>query len=98
MPTPYHVRLALSQFGDHFRAELFTEDLGDTEGDLVHADWSILEDRWSVFLTGGGDLSSDNARKVGKELFAKLIGGTENRAKWQQVLARAKRDGGPVRL
>jgi hypothetical protein len=24
---PYHVRIAISQYGDHFRAELFTEDL-----------------------------------------------------------------------
>jgi WD40 repeat protein/tetratricopeptide (TPR) repeat protein len=98
MPTPYHVRLALSQYGDHFRAELFTEDLGDTEGDLVRADWSILEQHWSDFLMGGGDLSSDNARTVGKEMFSKLLGGTENAAKWQQILARAGREGRPVRL
>jgi hypothetical protein len=35
MPAnPYHVRLALSQYGEQFRAELFTEDLIDTDGDL----------------------------------------------------------------
>ena len=35
MPNnPYHVRLTISQFGELFRAELFTEDLGGTEGDL----------------------------------------------------------------
>ena len=28
MAAPYHVRLAVSQYGDQFRAELFTEDLG----------------------------------------------------------------------
>ena len=35
MATPYHVRLAVSQYGEQFRIELFTEDLGDTEGDLL---------------------------------------------------------------
>jgi hypothetical protein len=35
MPNnPYHVRLTISQFGELFRYELFTEDLGGTEGDL----------------------------------------------------------------
>jgi hypothetical protein len=32
MPNAYQVRLAISQYGDQFRAELFTEDLGDTDG------------------------------------------------------------------
>jgi hypothetical protein len=38
---PYHARIAISQYGDHFRAELFTEDLGDTDGDLISADWPL---------------------------------------------------------
>src|SRR5262245_3949441 len=41
MPYPYHVRLAVSQYGDQFRAELFTEDLGDTEGDLLPVRWDV---------------------------------------------------------
>lgn len=35
--NPYHVRLAISQYRGQFRAELFTEDLGDTTGKLLPA-------------------------------------------------------------
>ncbi len=65
-PNPYHARLAISQYGDQFRAELFTEDLGDTEGDLLPARWKVL-DRWMPFLAqGAADLPADAVRKVGR--------------------------------
>jgi hypothetical protein len=49
MSNPYHVRLAVSQYGGQFRAELFIEDLGDTEGDLLPARWEVL-DEWLPYL------------------------------------------------
>jgi hypothetical protein len=98
MANPYHIRIAISQYRDRFRAELFTEDLGDTDGDLIDADWSILNEHWSNFLVGGGDLTSDNARRVGKDLFAKLLGGAENAAKWRDILRRAERESRSVRI
>jgi hypothetical protein len=74
MPNPYHVRLAVSQYGDQFRAELFTEDLGDTDGNLLPARWDVL-DEWLPYLAGGGaGLPPDAARLVGKQLFAHLLG------------------------
>ena len=47
---PYHVRLAISQYGEQFRAELFTEDLGDTDGEPLPADWKEQFDRWMTPL------------------------------------------------
>src|SRR5688500_2475202 len=98
MSDPYHVRLALGQYGDVLRAELFTEDLGDTEGDLFNADWDQV-DNWLPVLQGGGsDLPADAVRKLGQELYEKLLGGRENAAKWQEILDRANRDDRPIRL
>src|SRR5438067_387114 len=72
MATPYHVRLAVSQYGEQFRAELFTEDLGDTEGDvLTELPPSIAE--WVPYLAQGADLPPDAARQLGKDLFAALL-------------------------
>jgi formylglycine-generating enzyme required for sulfatase activity len=97
MPTPYHVRLAVSQYGEQFRAELFTEDLGDTEGDLLtELPPSIAE--WLPYLAQGADLPPDAARQLGKDLFAALLGQPENAKKWAEVLAQASRKGQPVRL
>ena len=97
MPAPYHVRLAVSQYGDQFRAELFTEDLGDTEGDVLsELPPSIAE--WVPFLAQGADLPPDAARQLGKDLFAALLGQAENGKKWTEVLARARAAGQPVRL
>jgi hypothetical protein len=97
MSTPYHVRLAISQYGDHFRAELFTEDLGDTEGDLLtELPPSIAE--WVPYLAQGADLPPDAARQLGKDLFAALLGQPENAKKWAEVLTQADRKGQPVRL
>jgi WD40 repeat protein len=97
MPTPYHVRLAVSQYGEQFRAELFTEDLGDTEGDLLtELPPSISE--WVPYLAQGADLPPDAARQLGKDLFAALLGQQENAKKWTEVLAQANRKGQPIRL
>jgi WD40 repeat protein len=97
MSTPYHVRLAVSQYGEQFRAELFTEDLGDTEGDLLtELPPSIAE--WVPYLAQGADLPPDAARQLGKDLFAVLLGQPENAKKWAEVLAQAGRKGQPIRL
>jgi hypothetical protein len=98
MPTPYHARLAISQYGDRFRAELFTEDLGDTDGELLPAAWRESFDRWMHYLQGGGALTSDAELTIGTELFDWLCGGGANRAKWTEVLGRLERDGRPLRL
>src|SRR5262245_4226766 len=97
MAAPYHVRLAVSQYGEQLRAELFTEDLGDTEGDLLtELPPSIAE--WVPYLAQGADLPPDAARQLGKDLFAALLGQPENAKKWAEVLAQATRKGQPVRL
>lgn len=97
MPTPYHVRLAVSQYGEQFRAELFTEDLGDTEGDLLtELPPSIAE--WVPYLAQGADLPPDAARQLGKDLFGALLGQPENAKKWSEVLAQAARNNQPIRL
>src|SRR5215204_4563396 len=97
MATPYHVRLAVTQYGDQFRAELFTEDLGDTEGDLLtELPPSLAE--WVPFLSQGAELPPDSARQLGKDLFAALLGQPENAKKWSEVLAQAARKGQPFRL
>jgi WD40 repeat protein len=97
MSTPYHVRLAVSQYGEQFRAELFTEDLGDTEGDLLtQLPPSIAE--WIPYLAQGADLPPDAARQLGKDLFAALLGQPENSKKWAEVLTQAARNKQPIRL
>ena len=97
MTTPYHVRLAVSQYGEQFRAELFTEDLGDTEGDLLtELPPSIAE--WVPYLAQGADLPPDAARQLGKDLFAALLGQPENAKKWAEVLTQAARHKQPIRL
>jgi WD40 repeat protein len=96
--NPYHVRLSISQYGDRYKAELFTEDLGDTEGEFLPADWEAME-QWLTFLSqGAADLPSDSARSVGKELFAFLMRGTENSKKWAEILERVGRQKRPLRL
>src|SRR5262245_53509514 len=92
MQEHYHVRLAISQYGEQFRAELFTEDLGDTEGDLVKADWEDL------LRELGPSPTEDDARKVGRELFAQMLGLKLNRGKWTAVLDQARSQGKPLRL
>src|SRR3954467_7877230 len=97
MPAPHHVRLAISQYGENFRAELFTEDLGDTEGDLLtELPPSLAE--WVPYLAQGADLPPDAARQVGKDLFAALLGQPENAKKWSEILAQSERKGQPIRL
>lgn len=97
MAAPYHVRLAVSQYGEQFRAELFTEDLGDTEGDVL-AELPPSVGEWVPYLAQGADLPPDAARQLGKDLFAALLGQPENAKKWSEVLAQATRKGQPVRL
>jgi hypothetical protein len=97
--NPYHVRLAISQYGDLFRAELFTEDLGDTDGELLPADWRASFERWMEFLQGGGALAADTEEEIGAQLFDWLLGGITNRAKWTEVLDRLQREPSrPLRL
>jgi hypothetical protein len=91
--------LAISQYGDRFRAELFTEDLGDTDGELLPADWCDSFTRWMDFLQGGGTLAPESDADIGGQLFDWLFGSGANRIKWAEILARTERDGGrPVRL
>lgn len=97
MPAPYHVRLAVSQYGDQFRAELFTEDLGDTEGDVLNELPPSLAE-WVPYLAQGAELPPDAARQLGKDLFAALLGQPENAKKWTEVLDRAKKTDRPIRL
>src|SRR5262245_44787683 len=97
MAAPYHVRLAVSQYGEQFRTELFTEDLGDTEGDLLPELPPSLGE-WVPFLAQGADLPPDAARQLGKDLFAALLGQPENAKKWSEVLTQADRNGQPIRL
>ncbi|HVK14350.1 MAG TPA: AAA family ATPase [Gemmataceae bacterium] len=97
MTAPYHVRLAVTQYGDQFRTELFTEDLGDTEGDLLPELPPSLGE-WVPYLSQGADLPPDAARQLGKDLFAALLGQPENAKKWAEVLVQAERSGRPVRL
>jgi WD40 repeat protein len=99
VPNPYHVRLAISQYGDRFRAELFTEDLGDTDGELLPADWRDNFERWMTYLEGGGGLVEGTDADIGAQLFGWLFGGGANRVKWIEVLRRLERDGNrPLRL
>ena len=98
MAEYYHVRLAISEYEGQFRSELFTEDLGDTDGDLLPAEWNVMED-WIPSLAGGaGDLDSAGAREVGKQLYDYLLGHAENSKKWTEVLQQAERLQRPVRL
>jgi len=92
MPEYYHVRLAISQYGEQFRAELFTEDLGDTDGDLLKADWDELLGKLGPAPT------EDDARAVGREMFAQMLGLGRNRGKWTAVVAQARDQGKPLRL
>jgi WD40 repeat protein/energy-coupling factor transporter ATP-binding protein EcfA2 len=96
--NPYHVRLAISQYGDRFRAELFTEDLGDTDGELLPADWRESFERWMAWLQGGGSLPENTDVEIGGQLFGWVFGRV-NRAKWAEILARlGKEPGRPLRL
>jgi WD40 repeat protein len=100
MPVnPYHVRLAISQYGEQFRAELFTEDLGDTDGDLLPADWQQQFDRWMDYLQGGGELRPGADAEVGGQLFEWVFGRGANRGKWDEILGHvAGQPGRPLRL
>ncbi len=98
MPNPYHVRLAISQYGNGFRAELFTEDLGDTDGELLPPNWRESFEQWMAYLEGGGKLSAETDEKIGAELFNWLLSGS-NRLKWVEVNERLKRESTrPLRL
>lgn len=96
--NPYHVRLSLSQYGDRYKAELFTEDLGDTEGEFLPADWQGMEDWLTYLAQGAADLPTESARSMGKELFTLLIRGPENSKKWAEILERLRREKRPLRL
>ena len=97
--SPYHVRLAISQYGGQFRAELFTEDLGDTNGDLLPVPWELLDEEFQAYLAAGAaGLPPEMARKVGQEMFSYMLGQGENSKKWTEILAQADRQNRPVRL
>jgi WD40 repeat protein len=99
MQNPYHVRLAISQYGDRFRAELFTEDLGDTDGALLPADWRTDFDAWLTYLEGGNPPLEETDAHIGATLFGWVFGGGANRVKWAEVLHRLEReDNRPLRL
>jgi hypothetical protein len=94
--NPYHVRLAISQYGERFRAELFTEDLGDTDGELLPTDWQKQVREWIDHLEGGGDLRANFDAEVGGQLFQWVFGGAQsvNRAKWAEILKHLERQPG----
>jgi WD40 repeat protein len=96
--NPYHVRLSVSQYGDRLRAELFTEDLGDTEGEFLPAKWQAMEEWLSYLAHGTTHLPPDSARAIGKELFTYLLGGSENSKKWTEILEQVKRQRRSLRL
>src|SRR5262249_44211218 len=86
----YHVYLSVSQYGDKYRAELFTEDLGGTEGELLPIDWQGV-DEWDPFLLqSAANLPSGSAEQLGKRLFEYLLGNPANRAKWAEVVKQAR--------
>ena len=92
MPNPYHVRLAISQYGDRFRAELFTEDLGDTDGELLPANWRESFDIWMRYLQEGGRIPAGGDENIGGQLFDWIFAGKANSVKWAEILARVERD------
>ena len=99
MPNnPYHVRLTISQYGEQFRAELFTEDLGDTDGDLLPVKWEVLDEWLPYLVQGAASLPPDAARKLGQKLFEYVLGQAENSKKWIEILEQAKRQDRPLRL
>jgi WD40 repeat protein len=99
MPVnPYRVRLALSQYGEQFRAELFTEDLGDTDGELLPAEWEAKLNEWLVWVADGGTLSPDVVEDVGAQVFRWVFRG-DNLSKWDEVVEHVKRSPlRPIRL
>jgi|GEM_PF-3439715 len=99
MPNnPYHVRLTISQYGEQFRAELFTEDLGDTDGDLLPVKWEVLDEWLPYLVQGAASLPPEAARKLGQKLFEYVLGQAENSKKWIEILEQAKRQDRPLRL
>jgi hypothetical protein len=85
----YHVYLSVSQYGDKYRAELFTEDLGGTDGDLLPMQWHGV-DEWSPFLEASAPATpADGAERLGEDLFRQLLGNPANRAKWAEVVRKA---------
>jgi hypothetical protein len=95
--NPYHVRLAISRYGTDYRAELFTEDLGDTGLDPPRA-WDALAEWMDYLRLGAVGMPADSARRAGRALHQFLFGGTENAAKWADILSHTRRHGRPVRL
>ena len=94
MATPYQVRLAISRS----RSELYTEDLGDTDGDPLPESWENIEEWIPYLLEGASSLPSDSGRKLGKGVFELLLGGPENGKKWAEVIEQSKRQDRSVRL
>ena len=97
MPDSYHVRLAISQYGDQFRAELFTEDLGDTEGDLLPASWEIL-DEWLPYLGRGRPASPRTRRARSARSCSRPSGQGRERQEVDGDPGAARRQGRPLRL
>jgi hypothetical protein len=108
---PYHVRLAISQFDEYFRVELFTEDLGDTNGDLVSAKvWEATDAKlatlressfrsWMGWLTESApDLPVEAGEDLGKMLFKQVLGQEEISQKWSEVLQKARDQGKTLRV
>ena len=95
MGDHYHVRLAVSDDGSpsrrrRYRAELFTEDLGDADTGWVEIDAIGLRR-----LLGPAPREED-ARAVGTTLFSKCLGPVHDL--WERVLGRAKERLQPVRV
>jgi len=102
MTDPYHVRLSVSliETEEHkyrFRAELFTEDLGETEGEDHEFDRKEFE-QWHSWL-GSSDLQPENARLLGEKLFYHIFKKQSlNLQKWEEILGHVRAARRPVRL
>jgi hypothetical protein len=111
VPEHYHVRLALSEHQGSFRVELFTEDLGDTSGDLLSS--SVWDQRdpdverfreasyrgWIEYLAERGLEPDENvALDLGKRLFAHLLGQPHTAEMWSAVLTQARSQGKRLRV
>jgi WD40 repeat protein len=110
MPAPYHVRLAISRYGDQFRVELFTESLGDTPGYFFPSFMWENEDEtaetinnvpfkaWLKTLADAPLLPHEAGEALGKSLFKHLFPTHEIYGKWKEVEKHAQERGMSVRL
>jgi hypothetical protein len=94
--NPLTVRLVISGYGERYRVELLTAELGDTEGDMISLPGELEE--WLSFLLTGGQVPATSAEGIGAQLFRLLLRGSNNFPKWAEILARAQQERRPILL